>query len=234
MAARTGCLPTSTPSARFSFVDMRDASATSASTTATSGSGSKRRATRSSNVVDIAALTAIARDAKCRDDCRQYVPLSYLQRPLELGVDVIDHEILERPPTWSAAALSPGSRTPNGSPTWSTRSASRAPPLMPGWCCAASKPWHPGCRPMNWGAMAVAGHARTSGGRACLLPGTCQPSAPRTGQAPAKRIGGMVTFDVCGGRNGRPFAASLRHQASSPWPNRSLAESNRWSPFPSP
>jgi cystathionine beta-lyase/cystathionine gamma-synthase len=77
---------------RFSFVDMRDlANVRKALTPATKGLWIETPSNPLLNVVDIAALTAIAREANVVTIADNTFLSPYLQRPLELGVDVVVH-----------------------------------------------------------------------------------------------------------------------------------------------
>ncbi len=77
---------------RFSFVDMRDpANIRQALTPATKGIWIETPSNPLLNVVDIAAVTAIAREAGAITIADNTFLSPYLQRPLELGVDVVMH-----------------------------------------------------------------------------------------------------------------------------------------------
>jgi O-succinylhomoserine (thiol)-lyase len=77
---------------RFSFVDMRDpANVRQALTPATKGIWIETPSNPLLNVVDIAAVTAIAREAGAITIADNTFLSPYLQRPLELGVDVVMH-----------------------------------------------------------------------------------------------------------------------------------------------
>jgi O-succinylhomoserine (thiol)-lyase len=77
---------------RFSFVDMRDpANVCQALTPATKGIWIETPSNPLLNVVDIAAVTAIAREAGAITIADNTFLSPYLQRPLELGVDVVMH-----------------------------------------------------------------------------------------------------------------------------------------------
>jgi len=77
---------------RFSFVDIRDpANVRQALTPATKGIWIETPSNPLLNVVDIAAVTAIAREAGAITIADNTFLSPYLQRPLELGVDVVMH-----------------------------------------------------------------------------------------------------------------------------------------------
>jgi O-succinylhomoserine (thiol)-lyase len=77
---------------RFSFVNMRDpANVRQALTPATKGIWIETPSNPLLNVVDIAAVTAIAREAGAITIADNTFLSPYLQRPLELGVDVVMH-----------------------------------------------------------------------------------------------------------------------------------------------
>jgi cystathionine gamma-synthase len=77
---------------RFSFVDMRDpANVRQALTPATKGIWIETPSNPLLNVVDIAAVTAIARETGAITIADNTFLSPYLQRPLELGVDVVMH-----------------------------------------------------------------------------------------------------------------------------------------------
>ncbi len=77
---------------RFSFVDMREpANVRQALTTTTKGIWIETPSNPLLNVVDIAAVTHIAREAGAITIADNTFLSPYLQRPLELGVDVVMH-----------------------------------------------------------------------------------------------------------------------------------------------
>ncbi len=77
---------------RFSFVDMRDlANVRQALTPATKGIWIETPSNPLLNVVDIAGVTAIAREVNALTIADNTFLSPYLQRPLELGVDVVIH-----------------------------------------------------------------------------------------------------------------------------------------------
>ncbi len=79
---------------QFSFVDMREPeNVRRAITPATKGVWIETPSNPLLNIVDIAAVTAIAREAHCLTIADNTFLSPYLQRPFEFGVDVVVHSM---------------------------------------------------------------------------------------------------------------------------------------------
>jgi O-succinylhomoserine (thiol)-lyase len=191
---------------RFSFVDMRDlGNVRKALSPATKGIWIETPSNPLLNVVDIAALTAIAREANAVTIADNTFLSPYLQRPLELGVDVVVHSTTKYLNGHSDVV---GGCVVTSKPAHAERIAYVVNAL--GVACSPFDAWlvlrgvktlAPRMQAHERGAMAVAKRlAEHPAVERVYYPGL--PSHPHheLARRQQKGFGGMVSFDVRGGR----------------------------------
>jgi O-succinylhomoserine (thiol)-lyase len=191
---------------RFSFVDMRDlGNVRKALSPATKGIWIETPSNPLLNVVDIAALTAIAREANALTIADNTFLSPYLQRPIELGVDVVVHSTTKYLNGHSDVV---GGCVVTSKPAHAERIAYVVNAL--GVACSPFDAWlvlrgvktlAPRMQAHERGAMAVAKMlSEHPAVERVYYPGL--PSHPHheLARRQQKGFGGMVSFDVRGGR----------------------------------
>jgi O-succinylhomoserine (thiol)-lyase len=192
---------------KFSFVDMRDLkNVRNALTPATKGIWIETPSNPLLNVVDIAGVAAIAREAGAMTIADNTFLSPYLQRPIELGVDVVMHSTTKYLNGHSDVV---GGCVVTSKPAHAERIAYIVNAL--GVACSPFDAWlvlrgiktlAPRMQAHERGAMAVAKmlseHLAVERVYYPGLPSHPQHELARRQQ---KGFGGMVTFDVRGGRS---------------------------------
>jgi O-succinylhomoserine (thiol)-lyase len=192
---------------RFSFVDMRDsANVRQALTPATKGIWIETPSNPLLNVVDIAAVTAIARETGAITIADNTFLSPYLQRPLELGVDVVMHSTTKYLNGHSDVV---GGCVVTRKPEHAQRIAYIVNAL--GVACSPFDAWLV-LRGVKTLAPRMQAHERGASAVAKMLsehpavervyyPGLSNHPQHELARRQQKGFGGMVSFDICGDRS---------------------------------